>query len=176
MMGQAAHFNRYAYKPEPYGVWRYTAESRRLNHVLDTQLVSLLGSLVLSLQNMARANSSTSNPLQSASPYVAGDRLTVADVAVFIYTHSAQWCGIDLKEYPHVKAWHDKLVQRPAFQKGLQVPVPYQFSDEAVMAPENQDFFHMIRKFGAQMMKGGTEKWKGEVLATPSDHANYESN
>lgn len=40
MMGQACHFNRYAAEPVPYGAWRYTAESRRLQHVLDKQLVS----------------------------------------------------------------------------------------------------------------------------------------
>lgn len=40
MMGQAAYFNRYAVEPVPYASWRYTAESRRLNHVLDKQLVS----------------------------------------------------------------------------------------------------------------------------------------
>ena len=40
MMGQASHFNRYCPEPVPYGSWRYTAESRRLNQVLDDQLVS----------------------------------------------------------------------------------------------------------------------------------------
>lgn len=40
MLGQAAHFNRYSAEKVPYGVWRYTAESRRLNDVLNKQLVS----------------------------------------------------------------------------------------------------------------------------------------
>lgn len=42
MMGQACHFNRYAVADVPYGKWRYTAESRRLHHVLDKQLVSYI--------------------------------------------------------------------------------------------------------------------------------------
>lgn len=40
MMGQANHFNRYVTEDVPYGSWRYTSEARRLNHVLDKQLVS----------------------------------------------------------------------------------------------------------------------------------------
>ncbi|KAI0413127.1 glutathione S-transferase [Xylaria grammica] len=147
MMGQAVHFNRYAPEPVPYGAWRYTSECRRLHHVLDKQLAS--------------------------SPFVAGDRMTVADFAVFIFAHSTKWCGIDINNYPNVKAWHDKLAQRPAFQKGLQVPLPYQFSDEAVSNPDAQDFYRMIRKYGGQMIKGATNQWKGDVVSVPSDHANY---
>lgn len=104
---------------------------------------------------------------------MAGDRLTVADVAIFIYAHSANWAGVDLNEFPKVKAWHHKLVQRPAFQKGLQVPVPYQFSDEAVSDPGKQDYYTTWRKFGSQMIKQATDQWQGDVVPVPSDHANY---
>ncbi|KUI64412.1 Disulfide-bond oxidoreductase YfcG [Cytospora mali] len=142
IMGEAAHFNRCAYEPVPYGSWRYTAESRRLNHVLGKQL--------------------------STSPF-----LTIADIAVFIYAHSAKWCGVDLAEFPHVKAWHEKLfLERPAFQKGLQVPVPYRFNDAAVVNPDDE-FLPMMRKFAAHAVKTTTEQWQGEPVALPSDHTNY---
>ena len=42
MMGQAAHFVRYAPESVPYGINRYTAECRRLFHVLEKQLVSFI--------------------------------------------------------------------------------------------------------------------------------------
>ncbi|KAH8781066.1 glutathione S-transferase [Diaporthe sp. PMI_573] len=148
MMGQACHFNRYSPEQVPYGSWRYTAEARRLNHVLNEQLAT--------------------------SDFVAGNRLTIADIAIFIFAHSNKWCGVDINECPHVKAWHDKLLERPSFQKALQIPVPYQFSDVAVSAPEAQDFYKTIRKYGTQMIKGATEQWKGEVVPVPSDHANLE--
>jgi len=83
------------------------------------------------------------------------------------------WAGIDINEYTHLKAWHDHLAQRPAFQKALQIPVPYQFSDEAVMNPDAQDFYKMIRKYGGQFIKATTDQWQGEVMSVPSDHANY---
>lgn len=144
MMGEAAHHNRYAVQPAPYGVWRYTAECRRLNHVLNKQL--------------------------STSPFVAGDRLTVADVAVFIYAHSAKWCGVDLDpDYPHVREWHDRLLQRPAFQKGLQVPIPYKFGDASVSNPDDHKQYRMIRKMGGQMVKGATDSWQAPAVVLPSD-------
>ncbi|KAK7923725.1 hypothetical protein PG985_007796 [Apiospora marii] len=152
MMGQAAHYNRYNPSKETaeYGSWRYTAESRRLHHVLDRQL--------------------------STFRFVAGDRMTVADFAIFIFAHSAKWCGIDLAAYPHVKAWHDALAQRPAFQRAVRVPKLYGFSDAAVSQTEGEqfEFLLMARKFGTQGIRAGTEQWKGEVVAVPSDHANYE--
>ncbi|KAJ8131975.1 hypothetical protein O1611_g1649 [Lasiodiplodia mahajangana] len=148
MMGQAAFFNRYATEPVAYASWRYTAECRRLHHVLDKRLAS--------------------------SEFVAGDRMTVADFAVFIFAHSAKWCGIDINHYPNVKAWHDKLAEREAFQKGLQVPVPYQFSDEAVSDPNAQEPYKMLRKMGGQGIKMAHKNWEGSVVPVPSDHANYE--
>ncbi|KAI1386133.1 glutathione S-transferase [Hypoxylon trugodes] len=146
MMGQACFFNRYTTEPVPYASWRYTSEARRLHTVLDRQL--------------------------SATPFVGGDRLTVADIAIFIFAHSGKWCGVDINEFPNVKAWRDKLIQRPAFQKGLQIPVPYPYSDEAVSSPNGQDFYTNLRKYGGQMIKGATEQWKGDVVPVPSDHAN----
>ncbi|ETS73700.1 hypothetical protein PFICI_14646 [Pestalotiopsis fici W106-1] len=148
MMGQAAYFNRYATEPVKFASWRYTAECRRLNDVLDKRL--------------------------SVSPFVAGNQLTIADLAVFIFAHSNKWCGIDINHYPHVKAWHDRIAQRPAIQKGLLVPVPYPFSDEAVSNPDNQEPYHMMRKYGGQMIKGATAQWQADVVGVPSDHSNYE--
>ncbi|CAG8955745.1 hypothetical protein HYFRA_00011011 [Hymenoscyphus fraxineus] len=146
--GQAAHFNRYVTEPETYGSLRFTSECRRLQHVLDKQL--------------------------STSSFVAGDRLTIADVAIFIFSHSSTWCGVDINESPHIKAWHDKLAQRPAFQRALQIPVPYQWSDEAVTNPDGQDFYNMIRKHGGKGIRAATDQWQGKVVAVPSDHANLE--
>lgn len=47
MMGQACHFSRYAAEDVPYGTWRYTAEARRLNHVLNQRLVSSFSGVFL---------------------------------------------------------------------------------------------------------------------------------
>lgn len=111
---------------------------------------------------------------QSTSPFIAGDRLTIADMAIFVFAHSTTWCGVDINEFPHVRAWHDKLAQRPAFQKAVEVPVPFPFSNAAVVDPAGQDFYFNMRKYGGQFIKGSTEEWRGEVVPVPSDHVNYE--
>lgn len=113
---------------------------------------------------------------QSIHPFVAGDRLTIADFAIFIYAHSAGWCGLNIDDYPHIKSWKNKLEQRPAVQKGLQIPVPYPFSDKAVTNPDAQDFYNTLRKMGGQWIRETTNKWDGEVLSVPSDYANYIDN
>ncbi|KAI1325394.1 glutathione S-transferase [Xylariaceae sp. FL0255] len=149
-MGQSAHFSRYATEPIPYASTRFLSECRRLHHVREKRL--------------------------STSKYVAGDRLTVADVAIFIFTHSAQWCGIDISKYPHEKAWHDKLEKRPSFQRALQVPVLYPFSDEIVSDsdPEVVEKYKMMRKYGGISIEASLEPWAGDILPVPSDYANHQ--
>ncbi|KAK8131946.1 hypothetical protein PG999_000119 [Apiospora kogelbergensis] len=156
MMGQAAHFNRYLPSEEDgdYGSWRFTAECRRLHSVLNTQL--------------------------STSSFVAGDSMSVADFAAFVFAHSAKWCGIDLKEYPAVAAWHDRLAQRPAFRKALRASGGYPFGDEETSQTDGEklEFLKMVRKNGTQGMKAAHQMWmkRGEErpVPVPSDHANYE--
>ncbi len=41
----------------------------------------------------------------AASPFLAGDRLTIADIAVYAYAHLAGDAGFDLAAYPAVGAW-----------------------------------------------------------------------
>lgn len=158
MLGQAVHFNRYATEPVPYASWRYTSECRRLNSVVCSKVYENDNQCVFTLQE--------------TTPFIAGDRLTIADFAIFIFTHSNKWCGVDLAQSPNLKAWHDKLAQRPAFKKSLQIPVAYQFSEEAVIDPEKQEYYRMIRKFGGQGIKAATDQWPGEIVPVPSDHAN----
>ncbi|AEO63101.1 uncharacterized protein THITE_2107970 [Thermothielavioides terrestris NRRL 8126] len=148
MMGQAVHFNRYAVEPVPYGVWRYTSECRRLHHVLNEQLAK--------------------------HPFITGDRLNIADIAIFIFVASSKWCGLDVDEFPHLAAWRDKLLKRPQFQKGLITPEPFIFTDEYVTKPENQEIYKTIRKLGGQWIKQSSDRWsKGSPVSLPSDFANY---
>lgn len=40
-------------------------------------------------------------------------RLTIADIALFAYTHRAEDGGFDLAPYPAVRAWIDRCLQQP---------------------------------------------------------------
>ena len=68
------------------------------------------------------------------SPYLAGDKYTIADIASFEWVRVApmllEW---DLSEWPALKKWHDTIIQREAVQKGYTVP-PRTIPDEQFMA------------------------------------------
>jgi GST-like protein len=95
MLGQAHHFRIYAPEKVPYAIERYTREAQRLYGVMDKQL--------------------------AASPYMAGADYTIADMAIFPWLRSWQNQGIDWADFPHVKAWFDRIAERPAVQRGVQV-------------------------------------------------------
>lgn len=47
--------------------------------------------------------------------YFAGDRYTIADIALFAYTQVADEGGFDLARYAAINGWMDRIRQRPAF-------------------------------------------------------------
>ncbi|OBT71344.1 hypothetical protein VF21_09762 [Pseudogymnoascus sp. 05NY08] len=100
MQGQSNHFTNYAPETIEYGINRYQNETRRLYGVLDKHLE------------------------KSSSGYLVGDRCTIADIAHIGWISSAAWAGIEIEDFPNLKAWRDKMQARPAVKKGSDVPVP----------------------------------------------------
>jgi glutathione S-transferase len=45
--------------------------------------------------------------------YLVGDRLTLADVVLYAYTHVADEGGFDLERYPATRAWLDRVAAEP---------------------------------------------------------------
>lgn len=54
----------------------------------------------------------------SEHTHLAGDTLSIADVALWPYVARHEWQGIDLNDYPAVKAWYQRLAAIPAFAEG----------------------------------------------------------
>ncbi|TXI48632.1 MAG: glutathione S-transferase family protein [Lysobacter sp.] len=48
-------------------------------------------------------------------PWFGGERYTIADIALFAYTHVAEDGGFDLGAYPHVERWIKHVMQQPGF-------------------------------------------------------------
>ena len=95
MLGQTHHFRIYAPEKIEYAVNRYTNEAKRLYGVMDKRL--------------------------SANKFIAGNTYTIADIAIFPWLRSWQNQGIDWADYPHLKAWFDKIATRPAVIRGVTV-------------------------------------------------------
>jgi glutathione S-transferase len=45
--------------------------------------------------------------------YLVGDRMTLADIALYAYTHVAPEGGFDLDGYPAIRAWLDRIAAEP---------------------------------------------------------------
>ena len=49
----------------------------------------------------------------SGDPYVVGATLTLADIALYAYTHVAHEGGFDLDRYPAIREWLDRVSGEP---------------------------------------------------------------
>jgi GST-like protein len=95
MFGQAHHFLRAAPEPVPYGIERYTKETRRLYGVLEKRL--------------------------REESFLAG-AYSIADVATFPWVARHEWHKVDLAEFPNVGRWYAAIAERPAVARGMAVP------------------------------------------------------
>ena len=91
------------YAPEeiPYGIKRYQNETKRLYGVLDKHLQDTKGE------------------------YLVGKKATIADIAHWGWISAAGWAGVEIDEFPHLKAWEERMWARPALKKGANVPDRY---------------------------------------------------
>ena len=96
MMGQANVFHRYLPEKIPLAIERYQNEVRRLFGVLDGRL--------------------------EGREYLAGD-YSIADIANWAWVRTHNWSGVSLEGLPHLERWVTQLADRPACQRGIEVPV-----------------------------------------------------
>lgn len=101
MFGQRAHFALFAPEKIPYAIERYSKETERLYGVLDQRL--------------------------KQQKYLCGNEYSVVDIAHFGWVYTAKRMGFDVEQFSSLTAWHDSILERPAVQKGIQVPAPLPF-------------------------------------------------
>lgn len=49
-------------------------------------------------------------------------QVSLADFANFGWVYWAGWAGVDIEEFPNVKAWEEKMTARPGVDKGKDIP------------------------------------------------------
>ena len=94
MLGQAHHFRRFAPEQVPYGIDRYTKETARLYGVLDRRL--------------------------AGREFIA-DTYSIADMACWPWVRRWEWQGLQLADFKNVKAWFERIGERPAVKRALEV-------------------------------------------------------
>jgi GSH-dependent disulfide-bond oxidoreductase len=95
VLGQVHHFVRFNPGRAPYAEERFRSEAARLYGVLDTRLRD--------------------------QEFLAGD-YSIADIATWPWVSRFEWQGVDLDAYPSVKRWYLTIADRPAVQRGYDVP------------------------------------------------------
>ena len=96
MLGQAHHFLHFNPDASKYASDRYAQEAKRLYGVMDKRLGEVL--------------------------YLAGDEYSIADIATWPWLSRFDWQGIDLNDFQNVRRWYVEIAERPAVQRGYDVP------------------------------------------------------
>ena len=91
--GNAGYFRKLAPEQIPLAIERYGNEAQRLIGLLDAQLAN--------------------------RPFVAGDELSIADIAHFGWLWRREFAGISVEGAPHVRRYIADLEARPAFQRAI---------------------------------------------------------
>lgn len=84
---------------------RYTGETERLVGILDSHLKD--------------------------KEYLVGNKYSIADIASFGWVNILSFSGVDLDSFPNLKAWWQRILARPAVQKGLEIPQKGSFGNES---------------------------------------------
>lgn len=95
MAGQAHHYLHFNPGKAEYAEERMSAEVKRLYNVLNTRL--------------------------EGRDYIV-DEYSIADMACWPWVSRYEWQGIELSDYPNIRAWYQRLLAREAVQKGYHVP------------------------------------------------------
>lgn len=93
MFGQLSFFSSSDVYPSKNAVSRFTEESHRLASVLETRL--------------------------NSTAWLAGAHYTIADIANYGWLRYAEDIGIELQEYPKLRAWREAIDSRLSVAKAL---------------------------------------------------------
>ena len=93
MAGQAGWFRVYAPQHDAFAIERYTRETGRLYGVLDRHL--------------------------REGRFIAGEELSIADIACWPWIVSHAGHGQSLEDLPHLKRWFHEIEKRPATRRAF---------------------------------------------------------
>ena len=104
--GQVNHFNKFAKEKIPYAIERFKNETLRVYGVLEIQL--------------------SGKYTGQERDYLAGNgrgKYSVADIGTWPWVKGYAFSGFskdeDMKPFPHLLKWIDRIASRPAVQRGV---------------------------------------------------------
>ncbi|MCU0565343.1 MAG: glutathione S-transferase N-terminal domain-containing protein [Oculatellaceae cyanobacterium Prado106] len=97
MFGQLNHFRTFAPEKIEYAIQRYETETLRLYSVMNQQLQD--------------------------REFICGN-YSIADIAIYPWVAIYRFQGLTLEQHPHLERWAMTMGQRPAVDRGMNVPSP----------------------------------------------------
>jgi glutathione S-transferase len=140
MQGQANHFYRYAPERIQYGIDRYQTETKRLYQVLENRLSE---------------QESTGQGL-----WLVGGKYSIADLNCFCWVNWAEWAGVSLDKFPKLRKWLEIINERPAVQRGLNIPEKFQMKEMLKTEEGEREYAKHHSDWVMQGMKDDQERHK----------------
>ncbi len=101
-------FEQYSHEPN-------IAVARAMLHVFDLEMTEKRQAVLEQKQKLGYdALGVMENHLEDRE-YFVGGRYTIADIALYAYTHVADEGGFDLSDYPAVRAWIARVASQPDY-------------------------------------------------------------
>ncbi len=123
MAGQLSHFKNYAPEGQDYGFKRYLGEYERNLAVLDRRLED--------------------------RDWILGEAYTIADMIAFPWVFIAKPLGSSLDDFPRVAAWRQRIKERPAVQRAIDL-----YKDRQNRGKHTADNNSLLFNQGAAHLKG----------------------
>ncbi|KAJ4391479.1 Glutathione S-transferase 2 [Gnomoniopsis smithogilvyi] len=140
MQGQANHFFRYAPEKIQYAIDRYQTETKRLYQVLEDRLAS---------------EEKGGNGL-----WLVGGKYSIADLACFSWVEWHRWAGVELDGFPQIQTWKKTIEERPATEKGLNVPDKFELREAMKTKEGEEEYAKHHSNWVMQGQKDDQEKHK----------------
>jgi glutathione S-transferase len=97
------------------------------------------------------------NTALDGTDYLVGNKYSIADIASYGWVNMLQFSGIEINDFPNVKAWADRIGARPAVQKGCAIPSESSFSNAAYTQrlKDDKEFAEKVK----EQIKAAKEKY-----------------
>lgn len=88
--------------------------------------------------------------------WLVGGKYSIADLACFSWVEWHRWAGVELDVFPKILAWKKAIGERPATEKGLNVPGKFELR-EAMKTKEGEEEY---AKHHSNWVMQGQKHWE----------------
>ena len=92
--------------------------------------------------------------------WIVGGKFSIADISCFSWINWAGWAGVETSSFKELEAWLKAIEDRPAVQKGLNVPDKFELKEKLKNEKTANEYAKQNSNWIVQDMKEQAEKHK----------------